>query len=386
MIWFGTGSPKPIVYTDSATLKSRHFSVEQLLVASVASKTYTLPTPIKDLAGKPTWFVNNSTGSQTLSGAFVGGSSETVLTKTMICLMVLPVSPGVYKWFAFGITSVTAGLAEIVMDYVNTMFQAGSHTGMTITYDDALDKESIAVAYGAVGDIAALGALTNSTAAGAVAGKAANAGHIHGMVSHPHSGITDGGLIPWANIDKTTSSIANITTKSHTALTDIGTNTHAQIDTALGTTIPAYFNISTGHDHDGTDSKLLPIPSIVESVEWTTFTSTLVFTTATPTVTVVARYRRLGKSVEFLIDITTADGIDGVFVSATLPVVPKAIDAYVPVAYTKLINATYSTGKVIEIDAANATPSSRIIKARETIALTTGNACRLSLRGSYEVA
>jgi hypothetical protein len=35
----------------------------------------------------------------------------------------------------------------------------------------------------------------------------------------------------WGNVDKTTSSIADITTKSHTALTDIGTNTHAQIDT-----------------------------------------------------------------------------------------------------------------------------------------------------------
>lgn len=37
----------------------------------------------------------------------------------------------------------------------------------------------------------------------------------------------------WANINKSTSSIADITTKSHTLLTDIGINTHAQIDTAL---------------------------------------------------------------------------------------------------------------------------------------------------------
>jgi hypothetical protein len=37
----------------------------------------------------------------------------------------------------------------------------------------------------------------------------------------------------WANIDKSTSNIADIATKSHTSLTDIGTNTHAQIDTAL---------------------------------------------------------------------------------------------------------------------------------------------------------
>jgi hypothetical protein len=45
----------------------------------------------------------------------------------------------------------------------------------------------------------------------------------------------------WANIDKTTSSIADITTRSHTALTDIGTNTHAQIDTYISTTAPGTF-------------------------------------------------------------------------------------------------------------------------------------------------
>ena len=37
----------------------------------------------------------------------------------------------------------------------------------------------------------------------------------------------------WANIDKATSSIADITTRSHTALTDIGTNAHSAIDTFI---------------------------------------------------------------------------------------------------------------------------------------------------------
>jgi len=37
----------------------------------------------------------------------------------------------------------------------------------------------------------------------------------------------------WAQIDKTTSDIADFTTKSHTSLSDIGTNTHAAIDTAI---------------------------------------------------------------------------------------------------------------------------------------------------------
>lgn len=40
----------------------------------------------------------------------------------------------------------------------------------------------------------------------------------------------------WAQIDKTTSSLADITTKPHSALTGIGTNTHTQIDTHIADT------------------------------------------------------------------------------------------------------------------------------------------------------
>ena len=40
----------------------------------------------------------------------------------------------------------------------------------------------------------------------------------------------------WANIDKTISSIADLTTKSHTSLSDIGSLTHAQIDTWINST------------------------------------------------------------------------------------------------------------------------------------------------------
>jgi hypothetical protein len=65
---------------------------------------------------------------------------------------------------------------------------------------------------------------------------------------HPVTGLTSGhviratgsttygfGAVAWADIDKTTSSLADITTKSHTALSDIGSNTHANIDTFIGT-------------------------------------------------------------------------------------------------------------------------------------------------------
>lgn len=71
--------------------------------------------------------------------------------------------------------------------------------------------------------------------------------HVLNSASHTVSGLTTGhvlqatatntfgfGALTWANVDKTTSSLADITTRSHTALSDKGTNTHAQIDTFVG--------------------------------------------------------------------------------------------------------------------------------------------------------
>lgn len=51
----------------------------------------------------------------------------------------------------------------------------------------------------------------------------------HGSAAHT------GTIGAWSQIDKSTSSIADITTRSHTALTDIGTNAHSAIDTFIGT-------------------------------------------------------------------------------------------------------------------------------------------------------
>ena len=42
-------------------------------------------------------------------------------------------------------------------------------------------------------------------------------------------------LLAWGSLNKTGSNIADLVTKSHTSLTDIGSNTHAQVDSALTT-------------------------------------------------------------------------------------------------------------------------------------------------------
>ena len=60
----------------------------------------------------------------------------------------------------------------------------------------------------------------------------------------------------WGQIDKTTSSIGDITTKSHTLLDDIGSNTHAQIDTHVDGDGSDHSDVALNNTHrtsNGTD-------------------------------------------------------------------------------------------------------------------------------------
>lgn len=54
----------------------------------------------------------------------------------------------------------------------------------------------------------------------------------------------------WAQVDKTISDIADITTKSHTSLSDVGSNTHAQIDTAITNSANHISSTSNPHSVD----------------------------------------------------------------------------------------------------------------------------------------
>ena len=61
----------------------------------------------------------------------------------------------------------------------------------------------------------------------------------------------------WAQINKATSDIADITTKSHTSLTDKGSNTHAQIDNYITNSTTAIGLNTTHRGSDGSDHSFL---------------------------------------------------------------------------------------------------------------------------------
>lgn len=92
--------------------------------------------------------------------------------------------------------------------------------------------------------------LTKDTATGNAIFKAAPAAAVSSVFSRTGAVVAVANDYTWAQIDKATSSIADITTKSHTLLTDIGTNTHAQIDTHVAGANPHSGSAASGANTD----------------------------------------------------------------------------------------------------------------------------------------
>ncbi len=73
----------------------------------------------------------------------------------------------------------------------------------------------------------------------------------------------------WAQIDKTTSDIADLTTKSHTSLTDIGSNTHTQLDSHVADTTTNPHSVDSSDvglgNVDNTSDADKPVSSAVQT-------------------------------------------------------------------------------------------------------------------------
>jgi len=138
MIYLPTGQPRPVIFSADATLKSRHFTVEQLLVIDTAAVTLTLPTPTRELAGKASYVLNSSDGEVTLSGAFPQSTSSCVLDSKTACILVaLPTASSTYKWNAIGVSSALTGMAEMIADTVGSMVSSNTESLISVVYQDA---------------------------------------------------------------------------------------------------------------------------------------------------------------------------------------------------------------------------------------------------------
>lgn len=141
-------NPTPRVISASVAMTGRDISSADYThwVVDTAAQTITLPTPIKDLAGKFQAIVNASSGICTLSGAFAGGASSAVMEAKDNCLLVcLPTASGTFKWCAIGLSAPLTGITETVQDIIGTMCTSNTETNISVTYDDATGKLNFSV-------------------------------------------------------------------------------------------------------------------------------------------------------------------------------------------------------------------------------------------------
>ena len=322
MIYPSPSNLRPIVFSDNATLASKHFNVYGLLVVDTASKTLTLPTPAANMSGKASYILNTSSGALTLSGAFVGGASSIVMeTKSSVICSCLCTVAGTYKWAVIGVSSALTGLSETIADTVGAMVGGNTETGVTVAYQDGDNTLDFAVAYGT----GVTATATSSTSVDGSADTSARGDHQHGIGTHTHADSTHGGVLS------------------------------------------------------------LPLTDITDSVAWTAYTPTVSFSTATPTVTKVGRYCRVSNLVYFVVDVFSADGAGGTPTGISLPVTPADIDSFPAISSLQLVDTVWSN-PMAYIDMSDGTGSNRIVAFRAASQCTDDKTMRLNISGFYEVA
>ena len=144
----------------------------------------------------------------------------------------------------------------------------------------------------------------------------------------------------WAQIDKAVSDIANINNRSHTSLTDIGTNTHTTIDSHITALASGTYNVQfsyTGVLNTGTD---------IDTGYCIPFDSTI---------THVTMYRKTaGSAGSTIVDLNAgASGIAGTTLYSTQanrPTITQADGSYKAITATLPDIVTISGGYYISMD------------------------------------
>lgn len=331
-----------------------------------AAVTLTLPTPCLELNEWEARITNDgATYNATLActNGFIRDGDSIVIDPggTMVVVCCKDRSSA-YRWVAIGVsTGGATGLSESVADIVGAMFTGNTETNITCTYQDA--DNTIDVVLG----------------------------------DHDHS-TGNGGAIPTSSITSLAEYIADTAGAMVTGNTETGIAvTYEDSDNTLDFVVAYGTSASTACE--GNDSRLsdarTPTAHTTAShsdyTEWTTWTPTLVFAAAgDPTsLTTVARYRKIGRAIEFVLDISGTDGDGKTLVSATLPVAPADINTLTSCAATAWVNGALTVGAAQPgafIDQTDATEGNRLLKPTNCPTFTDAQAYQLNITGRYETA
>lgn len=136
----------------------------------------------------------------------------------------------------------------------------------------------------------------------------------------------------------------------------------------------------------GSEVQIADANGDIGTTSWADWSPTLTWTTGTPaSLTTVARYKKLGKTIFFTFYTTSADANGATQLTVTLPETPADINAYVPCTGYELQNATYYDCRPY-IDAANNTAGSRVLTFRSFQTATDAQTVTIEVSGFYEVA
>lgn len=409
-------NPTPRVISASVSMTGRDINSADYThwVVDTAAQTITLPTPIKDLAGKFQGIVNASSGICTLSGAFAGGASSAVMESRDNCLLVcLPTSSGTYKWCAIGLSSPLTGITETIQDVIGAMCTGNTETNIAVTYNDTTGKLDFVVSgvetADSLGTLIA-GATAKSTPIDAdlfviadtadtndakkvtvaeartallaadplgtvVAGLSAKATPIDAdlLLVADTADTNDAKKSTVAQLrsvllaaDPLGSVVNGLTGKATPIDADMfmiadsaDTNdakkvTGAELKTFIGTPVKASgAEINAGTD----DAKFVTAKAITDS-ELVALLNSVNWQDWAPTIasvpatdSVVARYQRIGQSVRGYIDVRGSDGDGWTPSTITLPVAAQDVNAEIPIRAYQSVNGATPTDMLGVIDA-----------------------------------
>lgn len=392
-------NPTPRVISASVAMTGRDIASSDYThwVVDTAAQTITLPTPIKDLAGKFQGIVNASSGICTLSGAFAGGASSAVMESKDNCLLVcLPTAANTYKWCAIGLSSPLTGISETIQDVIGAMCTGNTETNIAVTYNDTTGKLDFVVSGAETVD--SLGTLINGATAKASPIDADMVGVVDTADTNDIKKVTLAqlrtallaadplGTVITGLTGKAVMVDADLIAIADSADTDNAKKvTGAELKTFIGTPVKATgAEINTGTD----DAKFVTAKAIADSelvavmnsINWQDWVPTIASVPATSSL--VARYQRIGQSVRGYIDVRGADGDGWTPSTITLPVTPSDVNARIPILARQKVNAAAATDMIGYIDA----ETDLRIEFEAAAACTDSQAWHLYIWFEYEVA